>query len=81
MDRKWINKNLIQATIIIFIFLYLIVIVTKPGLIYNTNGTLREFGVSQSKKTILPLWLMAIVLSIASYFFITIYLMTPRLNY
>lgn len=81
MNRKWINKNLIQSAIIIFIFLYLIVISVKPGFIYNNNDTLREFGLGQSKKTILPLWLMAIILAISSYFLVTVYLMSPRLNY
>lgn len=81
MNRKWINKNLIQSAIIIFIFLYLIVINVKPGFIYNNNDTLREFGLGQSKKTILPLWLMAIILAISSYFLVTVYLMSPRLNY
>lgn len=81
MNRKWINKNLIQSAIIIFIFLYFIVISVKPGFIYNSNDTLREFGLGQSKKTILPLWLMAIILAISSYFLVTVYLMSPRLNY
>tara|TARA_Y100000768_G_scaffold277769_1_gene213156 strand:+ start:9464 stop:9709 length:246 start_codon:yes stop_codon:yes gene_type:complete len=81
MNRKWINKNLIQSAIIVFIFLYLIVISVKPGFIYNNNDTLREFGLGQSKKTILPLWLMAIILAISSYFLVTVYLMSPRLNY
>ena len=81
MNRKWINKNLIQSAIIIFIFLYFIVISVTPGFIYNSNDTLREFGLGQSKKTILPLWLMAIILAISSYFLVTVYLMSPRLNY
>lgn len=81
MNRIWINKNLIQTAIIIFLFLYLIVITVKPGFIYNNNNTLREFGLGQSKKTILPLWLMAIILAITSYFFVTIYLISPRLKY
>jgi hypothetical protein len=39
----------------------------KPRLVYNSDGSLREFGVGYSKKTVLPLWLIVIVTAILSY--------------
>jgi hypothetical protein len=43
----------------------------NPSFIYNEDGSLREFGIGYSSKTILPIWLVAIVLGILSY--VTVY--------
>jgi hypothetical protein len=40
---------------------------TKPQLIYHPNGSLREFGVGYKKKTVMPLWLVVLLLSILCY--------------
>ena len=47
--------------------LYLLVIMIKPSLIYNKDGSLREFGIGQSKKTIMPIRLISILAGILSY--------------
>jgi hypothetical protein len=39
----------------------------NPSFLYNEDGSLREFGVGYSSKTILPIWLIAIILGILSY--------------
>ena len=39
----------------------------KPQLVYTADGSLREFGVGYRKKTVLPLWLLAIVIAIVCY--------------
>ena len=39
----------------------------KPQLVYNSDGSLREFGVGYRKKTVLPLWLLVLVLAILCY--------------
>ncbi len=39
----------------------------KPAFLYNTDGSLREFGVGYRNKTILPMWLLSIVLGILIY--------------
>lgn len=40
---------------------------TKPQLIYNSDGSLREFGVGYKKKTVTPLWLVVLLLAILCY--------------
>jgi len=40
----------------------------KPNIIYNNDGSLRQFGVGFKKKTVIPLWLISIVIAIFSYF-------------
>ena len=39
----------------------------NPAFLYNEDGSLREFGVGYSSKTVLPIWIVAIVLGILSY--------------
>jgi len=50
----------------------------KPAFLYNKNGTLREFGVGFKKKTIIPLWLIAIFIAIISYFSVLYYIEYPN---
>lgn len=38
-----------------------------PAFLYNNDGSLKQFGVGYKNKTILPVWLLAIVLGILSY--------------
>jgi hypothetical protein len=42
----------------------------NPSFLYNEDGSLREFGVGYSSKTVLPIWLIAILLGILSYLFV-----------
>ena len=51
----------------------------KPGFLYNRDGSLREFGIGYTNKTIVPLWLFSIILGILSYVFVLYYLVYPRL--
>lgn len=50
-----------------FFVLLVLIHLAKPGIVYNPNGSLREFGVGYSKKTVLPLWLIVLVIAILCY--------------
>jgi hypothetical protein len=53
---------------IFFLFIWLaIIFYVKPSFIYNENGTFKEFGLGFQHKTVLPIWLVIIFLSILSY--------------
>jgi hypothetical protein len=47
--------------------------IIKPSFLYNKNGSTRVFGVGYKNKTILPIWLLSIILGILSYLIIRIY--------
>jgi len=68
-----IKKYQTLLSIILFICIYFIIQYDKPLFIYNTDGTLKQFGVGYKKKTILPVWLLAIVLAIFCYIFVKYY--------
>jgi hypothetical protein len=50
----------------------------KPKFIYNLDGSLREFGIGYMKKTVVPAWLVSIIIAILSYLAI-FYMSTPRM--
>jgi len=41
-------------------------------------GSLRTFGLGHRRKTILPIWLLSIILGILSYLFILYYITLPK---
>jgi len=74
MVRSYIVKNPLLTSILLFVFLFVIIQMTKPGFLYNDDGSLRSFGVGYRKKTILPVWLLSIVMGILSYVFVLYYI-------
>jgi len=81
MLSSFIGNNKILAAIIIFLIVFGIVQMLKPGFLYNKDGTIREFGVGYKNKTILPLWLFSILLGILSYLFVLYYSTYARFVY
>jgi hypothetical protein len=47
---------------------------------YNEDGSLRQFGIGFQRKTVVPAWLVAIILAILSYLFV-LYASTPMLSW
>lgn len=60
--------NHLTISIILFILGFSIVHLMKPAIIYNEDGSLRDFGVGYRRKTIIPLWLVVFILAIFSYY-------------
>jgi hypothetical protein len=79
MLRTFARNNTTLAAIIIFLFIFGLIQVIKPAFLYNQDGSIREFGVGYKNKTILPIWLLSILLGILSYLFVLYYLVYPRL--
>ena len=78
MLRTFARNNTTLVSIIIFLIVFGIIQMLQPSFLYNIDGSIREFGVGYKNKTILPLWLFAIVLGILSYTFVLYYLTYPR---
>ena len=62
-----IRNNLAGSAIVLYVVVFMLVQYATPSFLYNEDGSLREFGVGYSSKTVLPIWLIAIVLGILSY--------------
>jgi hypothetical protein len=75
----FIKNNQTLFSIILFLIIYFIIQIDHPLFIYNINGSLKQFGVGYKNKTILPVWLLSIVLGILCYIavkYYTVYLIS-----
>jgi hypothetical protein len=71
--KPFIAKNPILVSIVLFIVLFGTIQLGKPAFLYNSDGSVREFGIGYKNKTIFPIWLLSIVLGILCYLFILYY--------
>ena len=79
MFRTLIRRNLTLVSILVFVFIFCSVQFLKPSLLYNNDGSLREFGIGYDRKTVLPIWLFSLVLAILSYLFVLYCLALPKM--
>ena len=64
-------ENSLTISIVLYLFLISLIIYFKPKLIFNENGNIKKFGTGGKKKTIYPLWLIVLIMSIVSYYIIS----------
>ena len=78
MYRNIIQNNITLVAIILFITIFSLIQLSKPEFLYNTDGSIREFGVGYKNKTIFPIWLLSIVLGIVCYLIVMYYIVHPK---
>ena len=78
MYRNIVRDNVTLVSIILFITIFSAIQLSKPMFLYNTDGSIREFGVGYKNKTILPIWLLSIVLGIVCYLIVMYYIAHPK---
>lgn len=81
MNLRYIRNNIISVSSILFVLSYIFILILKPGFIYNNDGSLRQFGLNNSRKTVIPAWLLSLLLAITSYFLVLYYITIPRFRY
>jgi hypothetical protein len=67
MYKTYIRQNITLVAVILFVIIFGIIQMIKPACFYNSNGSIREFGVGYKNKTILPIWLFSLLLGIICY--------------
>lgn len=73
MNKSIIKNNITSFSILLFVILFAIVQIASPAFLYNDDGSLREFGLGTKKKTVLPIWLFAVIIAILAYLFVLYY--------
>ena len=71
--KSYVRQHLSTVSILLFLIIFGFLHFIQPSFLYNNDGSLRDFGVGYKNKTILPSWLLAIVLGILSYCAIRFY--------
>ena len=79
MNRTYLRDNATMFAIILFLIIFGSIQMIKPAFLYNTDGSIREFGIGYRNKTILPIWLLSLILGILSYLFVMYYVAYPKL--
>lgn len=78
MNYVFIRTNINSFAILLFLLLFLCLNYFQPHFMYNKDGSLREFGLGQKRKTILPVWVLSIVLGILSYLSVLYFITIPK---
>jgi len=73
MNKNYIRENITLISIILFVIIFGTIQIIKPSCFYNKDGSVREFGIGYKNKTILPVWLLSIVLGILCYLAVLYY--------
>ena len=74
LHKKFIKINKLSISILLFLCLFTLLHYVKPALIYTKDGGFRQFGLGYKNKTVLPIWLFAIIFAIFSYLGILYYI-------
>jgi len=80
MYRTFVRKNINLVAIVIFLCFFTIIVLCKPAFLSNKDGSFRSFGLGYKNKTVIPIWLVAIILAILAYFSVLYFLVSPKLN-
>ena len=70
LSRTFIAQNKVNVAIIIFLIIFSAFHYLKPGFAYNREGGYRPFGLGFRNKTVVPIWIVAILFAIISYLFV-----------
>ncbi len=60
-------QNKLSFAILLFLIIFSVIHYMKPALIYNEQGGFRHFGLGYKQKTVIPIWIVSIVLAIMCY--------------
>ncbi len=79
-NQYFIKQHLTTFSILVFLAAFATIQAFRPRFMYNEDGTLRQFGIGFKRKTVVPAWLVAIVIAILSYLLV-LYASTPLLSW
>ena len=67
MNKVFIRRNILSISILLFLLLFVYFVNSKPAFLYNTDGSLKQFGLGYMHKSVIPMWVLVIALGIVSY--------------
>lgn len=73
-EQSFVRKNKTNFAIALFLILFTLFHYVKPSFAYGHDGEFRPFGVGYKNKTVIPVWLISIIIAILSYLAVLFYL-------
>ena len=74
----FVKNNITLVAIALFLLVFSFLMSLKPGFLFNNDGSIRNFGVGYKKKTVVPVWLVSIILGILAYYLVIYFITLPR---
>jgi hypothetical protein len=72
--KIFIGRNKLNISLLVFVIMFSLIHHVQPSLVYNEEGEFRPFGIGYRHKTVIPIWLVAIITALFSYMFVMSYL-------
>ena len=72
--KGFVRYHKLSISILIFLIVFSIIHMMKPTMLYNDDGSFRQFGVGYRHKTVIPIWGVSMVIAIFSYMSVMYYL-------
>lgn len=70
MFIAFVKNNITLVAVALFVLSFSLIMSFKPGFLFNKDGSIRNFGLGYKKKTVIPVWLISIILGILAYYFV-----------
>jgi hypothetical protein len=71
--KGFVRHNKLNIAIFLFVILFSCIHFLKPGFIYDHDGAFRPFGLGYKHKTVIPIWVISIILAILCYLTVLVY--------
>ena len=81
LDRAYLGRHLTLVAILVFGVVFAALQYFKPSFMYNKDGSVRQFGLGYSKKTVIPVWLVTVVVAILSYYAVMHFTLGAKVTY
>ena len=62
ITRNFIRVHKVNIAIVLFLIIFTTIHLTKPSILYNPDGGYRPFGLGYKNKTVVPIWVVSIIL-------------------
>jgi hypothetical protein len=72
--KGFVRYHKLNIAIFLFLVMFSIIHYVKPAFVYNSDGGFRPFGVGYKHKTVIPIWVVSIVLAILCYLAVCCYI-------
>lgn len=70
ITKNFIRIHKVNISIVLFLIIFTFIHIYKPAILYNHDGSYRPFGLGYKNKTVIPIWIVAIILAILCYMFV-----------
>jgi|AACY02.7.fsa_nt_gi hypothetical protein len=64
-----IHTSPIKSSIIIYLIIVIVILIIKPRTLFDNDGNSKQFGVGFNNKTMVPIWLVFLLIAVFSYYF------------